>query len=654
MKKLLAVFLAVAMIVGFGSTAMAAFDVRTAITSEPITGTPDFCEKYGATTFTFQAGAKFYDGDWFIFDLPREVELCQSFDFVVLGNSIASGNIAVAVPTGGVTGGGTLETTGVITNGDAYTFGPWKVIDLGGNPTQGNNIVVANNAGGVAGATAKGMYVRVTGDASSRRVWFRFYDNDNATSLTNAANMDGNTILVVGGDTELTLTLFDGNPWDGPPADPNTNPNALLRAYTDDDNDGIYGEVANDLLQRGGRIWENYICARVTNAYNGGDLINVSFDSGGISGEDFITFQGQREIAHIIGGTSITLEACAKRDLCGYVSLAGGQGANCRYDYTAPQVTNNHGYCPDTGNQVFTSIASAGNKAILQIGSGTFTGAYYIELEIISGDGTYFGGIPGSIDGMTAANGADPCTLAPGSGLYDYNSPPALTWTVVTRSGTAFVAPFADGAGCGTVPANKQLYRLRSQAFDPTNADINRIVIDIPRTVYNPALLSDGDVATVRVELYKVPCGLIFQDTRCIANYVSTCAAAQPQTTLLYPYAVELDGSSGWWFGMSFCNPSGNAGTATITVYETDGDTGSYTTPSIAAGGMMTMNGTDLLSNLTAGTGNTGTLGDSRAHIVVICNFGFAGGFGMMGNGMDSTGYSANGVAGNVVGNWNR
>jgi len=458
---------------------------------------------------------------------------------------------------------------------------------------------------------------------------------------------------VVNSDTHLTLTLLDGEPWDGVAT--LKNPLGWTAALKDNDSVGgagygVYGEDANDTLQNvnSGNIWDNYICARITSTYVGGDLINVSFDSGGISGDDFITFQGQREIAHITGAQDISLTACEKRDLCGYVSLEGGQGANCVYQYDAP---NEAGYCPDTGNQVFSSIINPGNRAIITMNTGLFgtaTDEWYIQLDIVSGDGTYFAAAPVSVDGLIPTNNIDPCTVIPGITAVDYRQTPA--WTPRTRSGVNFSA-YPTGAGCGAVPANRQVTRLTSGIF--TNlANINRILIDIPPLVYNPALLSDGDTATLRVSLYKVPCGLIFQADRCLANYVSTCAAAQPSTTLLFPYAVPLDSSSGYWFGMSFCNPSGNTGTATITVYEDDGDMGTYTTAAVAPGHMVTMNGGDLLTNLTPDSGNAGTLGDTAAHIVVICNFGFAGGFGMMGDGQDSTGYTAYGTPGNAVGIW--
>ena len=102
---------------------------------------------------------------------------------------------------------------------------------------------------------------------------------------------------------------------------------------------------------------------------------------------------------------------------------------------------------------------------------------------------------------------------------------------------------------------------------------------------------------------------------------------------------------------MSIGNPSMNAGTATITVVEKDGDIGTATV-NVGALGLVVYSAADILAALTPAATNTGTLGDSACHIVVTCTYGSAGGFGMMGNGADSTGYSANGVAAAAVAAW--
>ncbi|RZB38056.1 MAG: hypothetical protein SRB2_00402 [Desulfobacteraceae bacterium Eth-SRB2] len=197
-------------------------------------------------------------------------------------------------------------------------------------------------------------------------------------------------------------------------------------------------------------------------------------------------------------------------------------------------------------------------------------------------------------------------------------------------------------AGCGTIAANAAWVSLTSAVF--TGIDLyNTLEVNLPNIVYDSAQFVSGAQVTVTVELWRLPCGLLFTADRVVAQFVDTCAAAAPVTTLYYPYATELNGSSGWWFGMTIGNPTAATGTALITVYEADGDIGTYTTPTIDAFGLFVSSGAGLLGLLTPNAANTGTLGDSVAHAVVVTNFGSAGGFGMMGNGSDSTGYTAYG-----------
>lgn len=653
MKKTFIILLSAVLILGFGTSAMAAYDVRTAITSQDITGTQANCEKYGAVTFTFQQGAKLYDGDWFYFDLPRGVQLCKKIDFVVLGSDrpYVAGN--PGVPTADGTAGNGLATT-VAANGTVTALGAWKVIDLGSNGVA-DGITVAG------GAT--GMYLRVYGLAGTRRVNFQFYDNQvrvSATTgigLTCAENQNGNTVLTVGADTNLTLSLFDGEPWNSAVATIK-NPTGAIFAVKDSDTSaltgntnfyGFYGDDSTDMLQVADATgvipyWDNYICAEIPDitSYTGGDYINVSFDSGGVSGNAFITFQGQREIAHIVGAQTITMEACQKRDLCGYVALTGGQGSTCSYSYNSAA-----GYCSDSTGRIFKTLG--GNRVAIKapLSFGSSNDEFFVRLTITGtgAAGTFFGGTPASILAVNPLVTGDACDALTGTSLTP-------TWTAKNSSG-AIVTTFPTGAGCAAVTTAQQAVTLESSKFGPLNA-YNRLIIGIPTLVYVPSSLTNGTIAEVRVEVYKNPCGMIFNGTRCMANYISTCASAVPQSTLMFPYAVALNGSTGWWFGLAFSNPSTAAGTAVIKVYEMDGDQGTFTTPTIEPGRMVVYGDAQLLNNLTPVTGNTGTLGDSACHIVVTCNFGFAGGFGMMGNGSDSTGYSAYGISGAAVGDWTR
>jgi hypothetical protein len=261
----------------------------------------------------------------------------------------------------------------------------------------------------------------------------------------------------------------------------------------------------------------------------------------------------------------------------------------------------------------------------------------------ISGAGAYWGAGAASMVAYPVGVATTCEKDGPGTGSVAVVTAP---YTITTESG-ATAGVVASGAGCGTIAATAQYKVLTSSKF--TGIDTaNVLEVDMPSVVFDASKFKNGDAVNATVELYRLPCGKVFTATRKIAEFVTTCPAAAPISKLLFPYAVPMDSakSSGWWYGMSFCNASTVAGSYTIYVYEADGDSfKSVSTTDLAAGKMVTFGGADLLkltwTTLTGGT--TAVMGDTTAFIKVECNFGSAGGFGMMGNGSDSTGYVAYG-----------
>ena len=614
MKKLFVIALAVFMVFGVSTVAMASFQVEVKANSEGVTAAEGACEKAGSLAFTFDEGTVLRDGDWWYADLPLGVTLCHSIDFAVLG--VAGG---VAPGAGGLP----IAVIAVPADGATVTAGFLSIIDT----------EVDGNLGNIAIAGTSPLWFRVSGATGSTRVMIQVFDSDNI-DYRNIANADGTTTLTVGNNTAFQIVLFDSD-FHAPPLDP-TGPWGVND--TDAPIDGQYGDdgaadilgVAND--------WDNTYCIDAFGyAFQ---TIDVSINSGGVSGANFLNFNPTNpEVAHLIGTTAINLVLC-KADEFGFVSLEPGQAATCRFDYESPTIIAD-GYCADIGTANFTGSVVTGNKIIVQNSTTTFFNAgdnYRLVLRI-SGNGAYWGAAaPGWVQGYTPAQ-TDYCDQD-GTGVG--STPVAIGgWAVATE--TAVVAGGGHNpAGCGPIAADDAFVSLTSQAF--TGIDTyNTIEINLPNIVYDPTQFSSGDQVTVTVELWRLPCGLIFTGDRIVAQFVDTCAAAAPVTTLYYPYSVELNGSSGWWFGVTIGNPTAAAGTAMITVYEADGDIGTYTTAAIGAFGLLVHSGSELLGLLTPDPANTGTLGDSRTHIIVNCNFGGAGGFGMMGNGMDSTGYTAYG-----------
>lgn len=594
MKKIFSILAVLCLVFGVTATAMAAFQVEVKTNSEPVTGAPGACEKAGNITFIFDQGTIFQDGDWFTADLPIGVTICHSFDFVILGTN------GLAVPGGG---GGFATTAAPGDTGTTLDNDLWAVKDT----VAGDGVTGQITAAGVAQ-----IFFRVRGNVGASRIRIDVYDEEGA-NISDPLSYNGNSSLAVDAGTEFQIKLFDSEPHDG------TGTSGGVWAFNDTPiapaaADGIYGNAVPpaDFLQNF-NDWDNTYCIAVDADVYGAATVNVSINSGGVSGSNFLTFNPSNpQVAHLALATAITLEAC-KGDINGLVPFSGGQAATCTFEYN-----NGTSYCTFLGNEF-----------ILQNNSGTFwdpLDQYRMVLRI-SGNGAYFNATPVSILGFLPTQ--DPCTAA-GTAI-------APAWTITTETA---VAPGggANGVGCGAIDPDDRFVTLTSAAFTGIDA-FNALTVDIPTVVYDPARFVAGDRVTVSVELWRLPCGMVFSGDRVVAEFVETCPVGAPTSVLYYPYAVALDGSQGWWFGMTIGNPTASAGDAVITVVEADGDQGTVTRP-INAFGLDVIAASTLLSGLTQ-TAGSGTLGDSPCHILVNCGFGNAGGFGMTGNGIDSTGYTA-------------
>ena len=127
-------------------------------------------------------------------------------------------------------------------------------------------------------------------------------------------------------------------------------------------------------------------------------------------------------------------------------------------------------------------------------------------------------------------------------------------------------------------------------------------------------------------------CCLIKIGTLCCDDtpVVTTCS-----DTLIFPY---LPKTTSYWYGMAVTNTSDEAGEASVTLYENDGDVATATI-TVPANTTMVISSDDLTTS--------GTLGDDKGYAVVVTDFS-ASGFAMMAkesNGV-SMGYIAEKCAG--------
>jgi hypothetical protein len=615
MKKVIVISVVMLVALCFGTVAMAANQVVVQANSEGITMEEGACEKFGSLKFVFDAGTVLTDQDWWRLDLPVGVTLCRSIDFAILGNA---GN---PVPGGG---GGLPVAVIAVPDGATVAAGFITIKDLG---TDGL-------PGGITVAGTSPLWFRVSGVAGSSRVRIEVYDED-AADYTNPLCADGSTTMTVAADTEFELKILDSlthNSNDDP-----TGP----WGYNDSDADNQFGEqgLVDELGTTGGAGGNDYDNTYCASAFGySQQTVNVSINSGG-SAPNFLNFiPTNPQVANLVSATLIELSMC-KADEFGYVTLEGGQNAVCVFDYDTGHPFA--GYCLDVGTANFTGSTVGGNKIIIRNTSGTFfdpADNYRIVLRT-PGNGAYWAATgPANINGFYPGNGTQCNAIAAPNEAY------AVTWTAATETATAFTT-YATGIGCGAVAAGSAVVSQTSSIFTGID-DTDMLTVNLPAIVFDPAQFSSGDQVAVTVELWRLPCGMVFSGNRTVAQFVDTCPTAAPGSVLLYPYATPLNDPD-WWFGMSLCNPvvpnmTAVAGSYTITLYEDDGDSFQYdSTEDLAPGDMVTFSGQDLLgltwTTLTSDGG--GIAGDARCHFVVNCMFGPAGGFGMQGNGVDSTGY---------------
>jgi hypothetical protein len=324
------------MVLAMAFNAYAIDTVQVTLTSPAIV--KKGCEKVGAVTYAFDAGTKLTVGDWWYFDLPTNVTICNNIDYM-MGSGAIPGNTGTFITVTNDITRAAIATgmTGVLALAAGAQDGPFSVTDLAG----GAPLTIAGGS----------IFFRVRGVKDTRRVWMYVYGDVGAT-LTVGANSKFNIYILDGQDRQANIVM-------------------------DTDADAIFGELAGDTIDhtnvRPVPHIENTLC---TNAEQmGGDLMFVSF----ASLNDKFTFTGDAQIAHVISQNPITLMAC-KGEVTGNIKIAS-QGA-CAFDYETPGGI----YC----------APFVGNRSVLK-GASTFGDPSDIYGLVITSDtpGVYFNGVPG-------------------------------------------------------------------------------------------------------------------------------------------------------------------------------------------------------------------------------------------------------------------
>jgi len=578
--------MALAMIFGVAMTAQAVNTVQMTLTSPAIV--KKGCELVGSATFGFDANSVIQNGDWWYMDLPSGTAICNNIDYVIFGSGAAVAN-----------GAGSIDLSNLVTTGAAANIG------TGANfigtattiPATAPGVTVGpfstTSLGAAAAPTPAGgnMVIRVLATQDTNRIWMYVYSDVTAN-------------LTVGTASRYNIKILTGDKYQA---------NLLM----DDDGDMIYGNSAaapsGDTIRGNNPTIENSLC--VNAELMNGDLMFTSFDSK----ENKFTFTGDSQIAHVASANPLALAFC-KGATTGNILI--GEQNKCQFVYEK----TTSGYCAFTGNRILIEGASTfgnpGDRYDMTVRSETA--------------GVYFKAAP-SLYQFTPSE--DECSIV------------AANATAVTGAGS-FRAYNEAGTANATYPdsscavgSTKRVREVRTNDGKLTGIHTaDTIWVDLPAMVYDTTVIGNGTEAQITVILKKHPCGEIFNETTTIGTFVTTCPITAGSTsTLLFPWFPPMDGNlAPWWGGFVIINGGGPAGTADLTFWEVDGDTATYTTPSIPLGGQWNAGQfADLLGDLTPGAGNTGTLGDANFAVTVECNFLGGAGFAFTGNGIEATGYTA-------------
>lgn len=614
------------MVMGFAMTAGAATAVQVTLTSPTITkATATVCEKFGAVTFDFPPGAAPKVGDWWYMDLPTGSALCKNIDYLIVGNGATGVNTWV--------GTSTLDPTLVHFSNPLNRIG-------GGAPAldaTGPLTFVSTGAAAVAPVITGNLALRVLGTSGSRRVTLYLAGDQGTKDMAAASNID------VAIDTIMRVKILDGASHVNTAATPANTSIILDRdgfKYTTisaqagagtTGNFRMYGEqvgdagrtvAANEVINTALYVVphvENTLCG---NAFNHGNTeLYVSF----ASKEDKFTFSGDAQIAHTGSGAAITLASCLGKTASTDEIKIGSQNS-CVFDYETIGVAG-------AGNNYCTTHAAG--EIYLQSSTtfGELDDRWDIQISSLT-NGVYFGGLP-TMFGLLASQ--DACSDG-GTGI-------ALTKTDYAVGGvwasTNAALLFQTTDSC-TVGANNRVNVIKTYGGDITGIqNYKQISFNFADFQYDSSLVTANTEVDLQVVLSKYPCGEIWNGTITIGTFVSACATTSTATTtLFFPF---LPGSSfaGWWGGYVIANGSGTAGTATLTATDVNGNSATFTTPSIPARGQF--NASFLtVDEWTQAAANTAPFDGTQSYTVnATCNFTFGSGMAMLGNGTEGVGYTA-------------
>jgi len=345
------------------------------------------------------------------------------------------------------------------------------------------------------------------------------------------------------------------------------------------------------------------------------ETINDALDS---AADKYTFIPSNPQVAHVVAANNYSIYSCDKTALgkirIGNIDVSGQDGEDIDENCSHFDLENGNGYCYFDDDDYVTRV----NKLIIASSSDLPLGEYTVSLEIVT-DGIYW-------TDQSISSWAFATTLAACEGDSSLGSDSTGDISYEDEDGDEVDAvDFTAQASCSVDPgdAAKTLTATLSQNASGARA----LQINVPTFAYDLDEVTAGDTVEINVVITQAPCGSEIINAR-YAVGVMGCDASTggKDLSLVFPYFTEITGSS-YWSGFSIANMGGTDGTATLTIYEADGDVFTASVD-IDSHSMVTMNTSELLDIATQVSG-TGELGDSRFYMMVGTDF-WADGFAML------------------------
>jgi len=523
-------------------------------------------------------------------DSSRYVALCRPIDFVIAPGASAPTVVASRYD----------DVSDIVSDTEVADTKNWPVYWR--HDSQAGSVmdsVISNS-----------VYFHIKGNVNTQRITFYVYGSNDGTIKVGG---DSNDVLVVhflDQTCEDTTTAAEEEHhlwWDETGNgiyDNSIECDSLIDSYQGNTIDGNRSLIVRSVQEK----IENTLCVNVS-------LWDEATTDGNMdSRNDKYTFiPSDPQIGHIAEETGISFTHC-KSERCGNIELGAEQGDVCAFD------PEGSGYCSGSGSRYTYLMIKSLQPLSSFSGDDEISLVLYLRLMVndSTGDqGVYFPNQ--SSAAYFISSGTDFCAARTNTMAGSSAAPSAednLTFASAddcTESGKTTYVSY----NYGTVTANALTTHYG-------------IWFNMPQIYYNTSMLQDGDVvsvqATLQIQFEDNVCGgQTITDEYCLGTFVEHCGAV---TTLAYPYFTDYQDQTGYWNGIAITNMSSAAGTATLTIFESDGDVLRYTA-AIGAREVWADILYNMIGDMTFVTEVDGTIGNTRCWISVSTDFS-AGGFAMI------------------------